>query len=102
MPIVSFRVTAEVHERLLKLAEERSQTLTALMQETASHIVERTQRDIASSALAINATSGTIWAGDRIVSVARPDMPPQHDPNAERWPPKVPYGAMSKKKDKGK
>ena len=43
MPIVSFRVTAEVHERLLKLAEERDQTLTALMQETTSHIVERTQ-----------------------------------------------------------
>ena len=43
MPIVSFRVPAEVHEALLKLAERREQTLTALMQETTAEIVERTQ-----------------------------------------------------------
>lgn len=40
MPIVSFRVTAEVHEKLLGLAQERGQTLTKLMQDTADRIAD--------------------------------------------------------------
>jgi len=84
MPVISFRVTAEVHEALLKLAEARDQTLTKLFQETASHIVERTQ---------------PAFGAQSQVNAAPPqyDLRPQQASNLDAiYMPRAPYGSRLK------
>lgn len=93
MPIVSFRVTAEVHERLLNLAEERGHTLTALMQETTSHIVDRTQERTSVPRERISRQAMEVH--ERLLNLA--DEQAMDD---DRWPPRAAYGSRLKKDKK--